>query len=101
LSGYRRKDVRHHPGIRIVYLAQEPRYTDLGATAADGLTDGLRADGSTAVTDEARGWLLRSGLLTRDDIRKRVRELSIGQHRKLELGIPISCTWLCTRTSLN
>jgi hypothetical protein len=30
---------------------------------------------------------MRSSLLTRDDIRKRVRELSIGQHRKLELGI--------------
>ena len=44
------------------------------------------------VTDEARGWLVRWGLLAREDLTKRVSDLSVGQQRKIELGILVGST---------
>ncbi|MGH3566063.1 MAG: ABC-F family ATP-binding cassette domain-containing protein [Pseudonocardia sp.] len=79
--------VRWVPGVRIGYLPQEPRLPDPAMTVAANVTLGLRQAGLPSVTDEARGWLVRWGLLTRDDLTKRVSDLSIGQQRKVELGI--------------
>jgi macrolide transport system ATP-binding/permease protein len=80
-------DVWWAPGLRIGYLSQEPRLPDADATVAANITLGLRQAGLTSVTDEARGWLVRWGLFTRDDLTKQARDLSVGQRRKLELGI--------------
>jgi macrolide transport system ATP-binding/permease protein len=79
--------VRPQPGLRMGYLPQEPRLPDPSGTAAANITLGLTRSGLTSVTDEARGWLVRWGLLTRDDLAKRVSELSTGQQRKIEFGI--------------
>jgi macrolide transport system ATP-binding/permease protein len=76
-----------HPGIRIGYLPQEPKLPDPAGTAATNIITGLRQAGLKQVTDEARGWLVRWGLLAREDLTKRVSDLSVGQQRKIELGI--------------
>lgn len=81
--------VRSVPGIRIGYLPQEPLFPEPDQTVAATVTLGLRRAGLPSVTDEARGWLVRWGLLTRDDLTKRVADLSVGQQRKVELGILI------------
>ena len=73
--------------LRIGYLPQHPSLPEPAKTVADNITLGLRQAGLAEVTDEARGWLVRWGLLTRDDLTKKVRDLSIGQQRKAELGI--------------
>ncbi|MGH3977256.1 MAG: ATP-binding cassette domain-containing protein, partial [Pseudonocardiaceae bacterium] len=80
-------DVRWAPGVRIGYLPQEPRLPEPAQTVAANITLGLRRAGLPSVTDEARGWLVRWGLLTRDDLTKRISDLSLGQQRKVELGI--------------
>ncbi len=82
-------DVRWVPDVRIGYLPQEPCLPDPEATVATNITRGLREAGLPSVTDEARGWLVRWGLLTRDDLTKRVADLSIAQQRKVELGIVV------------
>jgi macrolide transport system ATP-binding/permease protein len=79
--------VRAQPGIRIGYLPQEPQLPDPSGTAATNITLGLSRAGLTSVTAEARGWLVRWGLLTREDLTKRVSDLSVGQQRKIELGV--------------
>jgi macrolide transport system ATP-binding/permease protein len=79
--------VRVMPGIRVGYLPQQPRLPDPAGTAASNFTLGLRQAGLASVTDQARGWLVRWGLLRRDELTKRVRELSVGQQRKIEIGI--------------
>jgi len=80
-------EVRWVPGVRIGYLPQEPRLPEPAQSVAANITLGLRQAGLPLVTDEARGWLVRWGLLTRDDLPKRVSDLSVGQRRKVELGI--------------
>ncbi|MGH3754552.1 MAG: ATP-binding cassette domain-containing protein [Pseudonocardiaceae bacterium] len=80
-------DLRWVPGVRIGYLPQEPNLPEPAATVAANITLGLRRAGLPSVTDEARGWLVRWGLLTREDLTKRVADLSVGQQRKVELGI--------------
>ncbi len=80
-------DLRWVPGVRIGYLPQEPNLPEPAATVAVAITHGLRRAGLASVTDEARGWLVRWGLLTREDLNKRVADLSVGQQRKVELGI--------------
>lgn len=80
-------NVRWVPGVRVGYLPQEPLLPEPAQTVAANVTLGLRRAGLPSVTDEARGWLLRWGLLTRDDLTKRVSDLSVGQQRKVELGI--------------
>jgi macrolide transport system ATP-binding/permease protein len=80
-------NVRAQPGIRIGYLRQEPELPEPSGTAAANITLGLRQAGLRSVTAEARGWLVRWGLLTREDLTKRVSELSVGQQRKTEIGI--------------
>jgi macrolide transport system ATP-binding/permease protein len=79
--------VRSQPGIRIGYLPQEPQLPAPLQTAASNITLGLTQAGLTSVTADARGWLVRWGLLTREDLTKRVSDLSVGQQRKIELGI--------------
>jgi macrolide transport system ATP-binding/permease protein len=79
--------VQAQPGIRIGYLPQEPQLPDPSGTAATNITLGLSRAGLTSVTAEARGWLVRWGLLTREDLTKRVSDLSVGQQRKIELGV--------------
>jgi macrolide transport system ATP-binding/permease protein len=76
-------------GVRIGYLPQEPQLPDLNQSVAANVTLGLQKAGLEGVTDQARGWLVRWGLLERDDLRKRADELSTGQQRKVELGILI------------
>jgi macrolide transport system ATP-binding/permease protein len=85
-------EVRWVPGVRIGYLPQEPRLPDPAATVAANITLGLRQAGLASVTDEARGWLVRWGLLTRDDLTKRIADLSVGQQRKVELGILVGAS---------
>lgn len=75
--------------IRIGYLRQDPQLPAPRETVAANLTLGLRQAG-LAVPDQAPGWLVRWGLLERDDLRKRAGELSTGQQRKVELGILIA-----------
>jgi macrolide transport system ATP-binding/permease protein len=90
LSGLSQPDsggVSTQRGIRLGYLAQEPRLPDPSATVADTILLGLRQAGLATATAEACGWLVRWGLLARDDLTKRVGELSVGQQRKLELGV--------------
>jgi len=79
--------VRAQPGIRIGYLPQEPQLPDPSGTAATNITLGLSRAGLISVTAEARGLLVRWGLLTREDLTKRVSDLSVGQQRKIELGV--------------
>jgi len=79
--------VRAQPGIRIGYLPQEPQLPDASGTAATNITLGLSRAGLTSVTAEARGWLVRWGLPTREDLTKRVSDLSVGQQRKIKLGV--------------
>jgi macrolide transport system ATP-binding/permease protein len=79
--------VRAQPGIRIGYLPQEPQLPDTSATAATTSRPCCTRAGLPSVTAEARGWLVRWGLLTREDLTKRVSDLSVGQQRKIELGI--------------
>lgn len=80
-------NARWVPGVRIGYLPQEPRLPEPAQTVAANITLGLRRAGLPSVTDEARGWLVRWGLLARDDLSKRMSDLSVGQQRKVELGI--------------
>ncbi len=80
-------DLQWTPGVRIGYLPQEPNLPEPAATVAATITHGLRRAGLPSVTEEARGWLVRWGLLTREDLTKRVADLSVGQRRKVELGI--------------
>ena len=90
LSGRAQPDegnVRRVPGARIGYLPQEPLFRNPLETVAAAVTFGVRQAGSPSVTDEARGWLVHWGLLARDDLTKRVSDLSVGQQRKLEIGI--------------
>ncbi|MPZ21790.1 MAG: ATP-binding cassette domain-containing protein, partial [Luteitalea sp.] len=82
-----RGSVRWAPDVRIGFLHQEPQLTAPELTVAENITLGLRLAGVPNVTDEARGWLVRWGLLTRDDLTKKVMDLSVGQQRKVELGI--------------
>jgi len=82
-------DLQWSPGVRIGYLPQEPHFPEPAETVAANVTIGLRRAGLSSVTDEARGWLVRWGLLTREDLTKRVADLSLGQQRKVELGILI------------
>jgi macrolide transport system ATP-binding/permease protein len=76
-------------GLRIGYLPQEPSLPAPDKTVAANLILGLHAAGLTHVGDEARGWQVRWGLIAREDITKRVADLSVGQQRKVELGILI------------
>jgi macrolide transport system ATP-binding/permease protein len=79
--------VRRWPRLRIGYLPQEPQLPDPSGTPGTNITLGLTRAGLASITDEARGWLVRWGLLTRGDLTKRVSELSTGQQRKIELGV--------------
>lgn len=85
-----RGKVRVRRGLRIGYLGQEPQLPDPKESIAQNIMLGLRAGGITAVSDESRGWLVRWGLIYREDLTKRADQLSVGQQRKVELGILIA-----------
>jgi macrolide transport system ATP-binding/permease protein len=82
-----RVNVEWAHGLRVGYLPQEPQLADPGATAAMNVTMGLRRAGLDLFAEEAGGWLVERGLLARDDLTKRACDLSVGQRRKIELGI--------------
>ena len=71
-------------GARIGYLPQEPNL-DLDKTVLDAYRHGLVGHEAEIV-----GELLGYGLLRYDDLSKTVRQLSIGQRRKLEIACLIA-----------
>lgn len=67
--------------VRVGYLAQEPLYADLGIEAHQYLEQIV----GEAV--EGAGWApVRYGLLRREDMRKPLGQLSLGQRRRLEMA---------------
>lgn len=81
--------VKHRSKLRIGYLPQNPDLPDSERTVTENLETALRKNGITSVTQEARGWLVRWGLLHRNELDTKVSRLSTGQQRKLEIGILI------------
>lgn len=75
--------VRITPGVHIGYLPQETEMNeaDNGLTLFDAYTDGLDGTPKDLMND-----LVRSGLFRYDDTFTRVRDLSAGQRRKLQLA---------------
>lgn len=71
--------------LRLGYLPQEPALLHPRQSVLANLTTALRSGGITA--PEAGGWLVRWGLLRRDDLTQTAGDLSVGQQRKVELGI--------------
>ncbi|MGW4370114.1 ribosomal protection-like ABC-F family protein [Nocardia takedensis] len=82
-------EVSVRKGLKVGYLPQKTQLPLPDSDVAANITAGLRLSGMTEVPDESRGWLIRWGLINREDLRKRAAELSIGQQRKVELGILI------------
>lgn len=67
--------------IPISYLPQEPIKFDLSKTVLEAYREGLIGSQEDFVAD-----LLRHGLFKYDELKKTVRQLSIGQRRKLEIA---------------
>jgi macrolide transport system ATP-binding/permease protein len=68
-------------GARIGYLAQEPDILDLDKTVID-----TYRYGQVGYEGEFIGRLLGYGLFRLEDMQKKVRQLSVGQRRKLEIA---------------
>jgi macrolide transport system ATP-binding/permease protein len=82
-------EIEWFPRIRIGYLQQDPQL-DSNLTPRETVAQKQRLTMlDHRPTDEVTGGLVRLGLLDREDILKPVSELSVGQQRKLELGILI------------
>jgi macrolide transport system ATP-binding/permease protein len=73
--------VTHASGARLGYLDQDGRSLDPNGTVL-----GTYRDGLIGYEDEFISDLFRHGLFTLDDLTKRVRDLSAGQRRKLQLA---------------
>lgn len=73
--------IRRSPGARIGYLAQESSPIDPERSVFDAYREGLEGPESTLVAA-----LLGNGLFRLEDVTKRVRQLSIGQRRKLDIA---------------
>ncbi|MBV8370847.1 MAG: ABC-F family ATP-binding cassette domain-containing protein [Candidatus Eremiobacteraeota bacterium] len=81
--------VTHSKMLRIGYLPQEPRLPLPSRKVLDNVAHRLR-DVESVSLEEVAGSLVRWGLLEREDLHKRVTELSVGQQRKVEIGILIA-----------
>jgi macrolide transport system ATP-binding/permease protein len=73
--------VRLAGGVRLGYLDQDARALDRRRTLVESYLDGL--DGPR---DELVNGLFHYGLFRADDLQKEVRQLSLGQRRKLQLA---------------
>lgn len=74
-------EVRLSPSIRIGYLAQEPENFDLDKTVIE-----TYRYGQVGYEGEFIGKLLGYGFFRLEDMQKKVRQLSVGQRRKLEIA---------------
>ena len=74
-------EIQVAPGARIGYLAQEPELLDLDKTVIE-----TYRYGQVGYEGEFVGRLLGYGLFSIEDMHKKVRQLSIGQRRKLEIA---------------
>jgi macrolide transport system ATP-binding/permease protein len=74
-------EVYLNPGVRIGYLAQEHGMLDPDKTAFEAYQEGLPGH-----EQQLMAMILRSGLFRYDELGKRVRELSSGQQRKLQIA---------------
>jgi macrolide transport system ATP-binding/permease protein len=84
LSGVEKPDggrVTRAPGIRLGYLRQEPRSPENKLSVFEYYRRGL-----TGHDEDFVPGLVNSGLFKYDEIHKPVRELSLGQIRKLEIA---------------
>jgi macrolide transport system ATP-binding/permease protein len=84
LAGHEAPDsgeVMLHPAVRIGYLDQEQHLLDGNQTVLAAYAAGL--DGTE---QQHKATLLQSGLFRLDDLDKRVRQLSLGQQRKLQIA---------------
>jgi macrolide transport system ATP-binding/permease protein len=68
-------------GVRVGYLDQEQESLDPEQTVLAAYADGL-----VAYEEDLVGGLVRYGLFTVDDTRKRLGQLSVGQKRKLQIA---------------
>ncbi len=73
--------VRVAPGAQIGYLPQEPALANLDRTVLETYGDGLVGQESTFIAG-----LIGHGFFRLDDLAKTVRQLSVGQRRKLEVA---------------
>jgi macrolide transport system ATP-binding/permease protein len=74
-------DVIRNPSAKIGYLDQEQETLDLDAKVSDAYSHGLVGREEELFSD-----LFRYGFFTYEDVIKKVRELSIGQRRKLQIA---------------
>ena len=73
------------PGIRVAWLRQDIT-TGSGATLLDAF-----AVITGAYRDDAADELLRLGLFRPDDLHRQVAQLSVGQRRRLEVALAVTC----------
>jgi len=87
LAGLEQPDgggVYRAPTLRIGYLDQEQEEFDAGRTVFEAYCTGLL--GTIGDRDALRAELFRHGFFRRDDVDKRVGQLSVGQRRKLQIA---------------
>ena len=73
--------IHYHPAVKIGYLDQEQKLLN----PADSLFEAYSRD-LTGTEQQLKATLLQSGLFHYDEMDKRVRELSAGQQRKLQIA---------------
>ena len=76
--------VERAPGLRVSWLRQEV------ASPPEGTVVEVFAQAVSAFRDEAAATLLRFGLLREDEFDRSVRDLSVGQRRRLDLAIVLA-----------
>lgn len=84
MMGHEKPDsgmVRLSPSVRVGYLAQEPENFDLDKTVIE-----TYRYGQVGYEGEFIGRLLGYGFFRLEDMQKKVRQLSVGQRRKLEIA---------------